>query len=134
MWRGFTDYAELAYGMVHPDRHRSGFGTTLLLARLASLPEPGFCWLAQIGTVSGSQSFYGRFGFRFRGRFRDERGTEFDFYRMRVYRSDWRRCRELLYNGNVDLDFSDAVVPTISDVEIEAARRHAAKDFQRARD
>jgi GNAT superfamily N-acetyltransferase len=32
--------AKLSYGMIHPDAHRKGIGTALLLARISALPEP----------------------------------------------------------------------------------------------
>ena len=60
--------ATLVFGMIHPDDHRKGYGTTLLLARLASLPKPtSYCTVVLYAT-DRSRTFYDRFGFSLRSR------------------------------------------------------------------
>jgi N-acetylglutamate synthase-like GNAT family acetyltransferase len=60
---GSTENAILAYGMVHPAFQKIQFGTALLLARLAALPEPSDRWVISMSTVGGSHTFFQRFGF-----------------------------------------------------------------------
>jgi N-acetylglutamate synthase-like GNAT family acetyltransferase len=55
----------LAFGMVHPSIKRQGLGTTLLLARLAALPDSLIPCAIAMTSVGGSNTFYDRFGFRF---------------------------------------------------------------------
>lgn len=57
--------AYLSFGMVHPAHHRQGFGTVLLLARLAMLKTTKEFSYAVLTTVGGSETFYERFGFSF---------------------------------------------------------------------
>jgi predicted N-acetyltransferase YhbS len=59
-----VEAAWLSYGMVLPEHQRRGIGTTLLLARLSLLPRVRTRWIVLMASVSGSESFYGRFGFR----------------------------------------------------------------------
>jgi len=60
--------AHLMFGMVHPDRHGQGFGTTLLFARLAALPCPDRWTTIYLNPVEASKNFYQRFGFADFGR------------------------------------------------------------------
>lgn len=111
-----TVFAALAFGMVHPQRHRQGFGTVLLLSRLAALPRPEPDYSILITTTGGSETFYERFGFRSIGRMPAEARIDaeiFDTYRMRLYGKDWDGCRASLALGGVMLDLADAVVPSV---------------------
>ena len=58
-----ADVAGLMFGMVHPQVKRQGYGTVLLLSRLALLSPPRKVWFITLSTIGGSESFYGRFGF-----------------------------------------------------------------------
>ena len=60
--------AHLMFGMIHPDRHFQGFGTTLLFARLAALPCPDRWTTVYLSPVETSKTFYQRFGFADFGR------------------------------------------------------------------
>lgn len=53
----------LAFGLVHPAWQRRGFGSALLLARLAALPEPDPYWNIALSAVESAQTFYQQFGF-----------------------------------------------------------------------
>lgn len=63
--QGGRHVACLSFGMVHPAHHRQGFGTALLLARLALLRTTQQFSFVALTTVGGSETFYGRFGFSF---------------------------------------------------------------------
>jgi ribosomal-protein-alanine N-acetyltransferase len=116
--QSLAELATLNFGMVHPKHHKQGFGTALLLARLATLPPPRFQWVAYISTTGGSESFYKRFGFVFNDRFTDEGRTAFDRYRIRIYKRDWQACRTALETASVTLDTSGVVVPLIEALQI----------------
>ncbi|MGH8048051.1 MAG: GNAT family N-acetyltransferase [Chthoniobacterales bacterium] len=105
------EVAGLSNGMIHPDSHKQGYGTALLLARLATLPSPQLQWQVFLSTAGGSETFYRRFRFVPSQPFTDERGTKFDLYRTRVYRPDWEACRDALAAASVAMDTADAVVP-----------------------
>ena len=106
--------AQLGFGMVHPDFHRKGFGTALLLARLSILPVPDEEWIISISTVGGSHTFYKRFGFTFVINHDGGSGTKLDWYRTRVRKPDWDACRARLQEGNIIMDIGDATIPTSS--------------------
>lgn len=103
----------LLYGLVHPEHHRQGLGTTLLLARLSALGPPPGVWWVFLSSAGDSASFYERFGFRHYGRYplppRDEL---FDCYRSYLRRSDLEACRELLAARGVRFDRTGIEVPT----------------------
>jgi len=89
----FLRRALLAFGMVHPQWHRRGVGTALLLARAAALPEPSPRWTLVLSTLSGSRSFYERFGFTKYGQHRDKiRGSRFDDHYAHLNRDAWTEC------------------------------------------
>jgi len=101
----------LAYGMVHPAFQKKQFGTTLLLARLAALPEPSDRWAILMSTVGGSHTFFERFGFDRLGSFPHEGGRAFDWYCSWLYRRDWEDCRSELAKSSIELRLAGAVVP-----------------------
>jgi N-acetylglutamate synthase-like GNAT family acetyltransferase len=116
-----AELATLNFGMIHPEHHKQGYGTALLLARIATLPPPDFQWAAFISTTGGSETFFRRFGFMHVSSFADEQGLEFDLHRTRIYKEDWRACHDALAAASIALDTSDAVVPAISNVQIRKA-------------
>ena len=86
--------ALLVFGMVHPDWHRRGVGTALLLARAAALPEPNPRWTLVLSPLPGSRSFYERFGFTKYAQHRDKiRGSTFDDHYAHLNRDTWTQCR-----------------------------------------
>ncbi|MCW2039309.1 GNAT family N-acetyltransferase [Xanthomonas campestris] len=55
--------ASLCWGMVHPQLHRQGLGTTLLLARLEALRLRAGIERIVLDTSQHTQAFYARHGF-----------------------------------------------------------------------
>ena len=105
-------WCSLVFGMVHPNLHRKGLGTTLLLARLAALERPTGVWWAGLSSAGGSATFFQRFGFLHYGRFPvlpDMR--EFDCYRTYLQESDWARCGRILEERQVTFDRAGLRVP-----------------------
>lgn len=111
---GASDNVILSYGMVHPAFQGKQFGTALLLARLAALPEPPSQWLIRMSTVGGSHTFFQRFGFGKYGSFPHEGGRVFDWYCSRLSRRDWQDCRSELVKASIDLNMAGAAVPEIA--------------------
>jgi ribosomal protein S18 acetylase RimI-like enzyme len=99
--------------MVHPAFQNKQFGTALLLARLAALPEPSDRWVIRMSTVGGSHTFFRRFGFDKYGRFPHETGRTFDWYLSRLDRRDWQDCRSALAKASIELNLAGAAVPEI---------------------
>jgi len=76
-YHGTCDCAFLSFGLVAPQHQRQGFGSTLLLARLALLnPLPYGCTVAMEVTPQ-SFAFYRRFGFQGYNIHTDEHGNRF---------------------------------------------------------
>jgi N-acetylglutamate synthase-like GNAT family acetyltransferase len=116
----------LAFGMVHPNLHRRGLGTTLLLARLAVLARPAGVWWAFLSSAGGSATFFERFGFLHYGRYPlppDMR--EFDCYRAYLEEADWDTCSRILAERHVHLDRAGIQVPVgpaIPNISLERKR------------
>jgi GNAT superfamily N-acetyltransferase len=82
-YHGSCDCAFLSFGMVAPPHQRRGFGTTLVIARLALLnPFPWGCTVAMEVTPQ-SFAFYRRFGFQGNGVHTDERGKQIREFQAR---------------------------------------------------
>jgi GNAT superfamily N-acetyltransferase len=102
----------LVFGMVHPDRHREGFGTAMLLARLAALPRPTDRWWAFLSSAGGSSTFYERFGFQYCGRTPIRSAAiALDCYRCYLEEAEWATCGRILEGRNVHFDRDGIVVP-----------------------
>ena len=102
----------LAFGMVHPELHRRGLGTTLLLARLAVLARPTGVWCAFLSSAGGSSTFFERFGFQHYGRYAlPPDMKEFDCYRAYLEESDWSTCARILAERQVHFDRDGIQVP-----------------------
>ena len=102
----------LAFGMVHPDLHKRGLGTTLLLARLAVLPRPTGVWWTFLASAGGSSTFFARFGFQHYGRYALPPDMEsFDCYRSYLEESDWETCAKILAARQVHLEREGIQVP-----------------------
>lgn len=113
-WPGSPNIAWLSFGMVDPDLHRRGYGTTLLLARLAVLPTPEHGYTVCIGTVGSCDSFYTRFGFRQYERTADESGTYFNHCYVFLSPLHWQACHDLLRWAGTALEINGVVVPPAS--------------------
>jgi GNAT superfamily N-acetyltransferase len=98
--RGPLHVVPLVFGMVHPQWQRRGVGSALLLARLASLPEPKPYWRVSLSPLRGSQSFYARFGFTYAGSL-PYLHLHTDWHDLHLYADEWRRCKEILIEAGV---------------------------------
>jgi ribosomal protein S18 acetylase RimI-like enzyme len=87
-----SQHAMLGYGMVHPLYQRGGFGTVLLLSRLAALPRPQVPWEIQMTSAGPSWTFYAQFGFSFKGQFVHANGVRLGYYTARLGASGWNAC------------------------------------------
>jgi len=105
--------AVLSFGMIHPDFHNQGFGTALLLARLASFPAFHSEWLAALSTTGGSETFYRRFGFTFVETYRDEKNLSSDCYYTILWSDHGKECRNILKRSSIRLEISGAIVPQL---------------------
>ncbi len=114
------DLAALSFGMVHPAWHKQGYGTVMLLARLASLPLPHAEWTAHMVTAGGSERFYGRFGFVYWDSPADEFGVKLPHYISKVYEPDVQDCRNTLSQAGVMMDTAGLSVP-IEIIPMQAA-------------
>jgi N-acetylglutamate synthase-like GNAT family acetyltransferase len=106
----------LEFGMIHPNFHRHGFGTVLLLARIVALQTPVFWrWLYLSTSPAGKAgSFFRRFNFICPGEYVDDRGNTFDYYMTRFDAWDWADCRKKLAKSSIDLRLGDTVVPKLT--------------------
>jgi ribosomal protein S18 acetylase RimI-like enzyme len=103
--------AALTFGIVDAQHHRRGFGTTLLMARLALLnPDPDGCTVG-MEVTSTSFSFYRRFGFQGYDVSSDERGSCFGQFSRTITPTDVAQCRRLLAQAGATLP-SDYVIPS----------------------
>jgi ribosomal protein S18 acetylase RimI-like enzyme len=101
----------LSYGMVHPKHQRLGYGTAVLLARLAALPQPSSDWIVALSTAGPSAPFYERFGFRFHNRYEHPVGIELDMYTALFNANGWTQCLDLLKASSVTFDPTSVTVP-----------------------
>jgi len=89
--------AHLMFGMIHPDRHFQGFGTTLLFARLAALPCPDRWTTVYLSPVETSKTFYQRFGFADFGRIPSSNsGSDVEVLYSVLTRGAWDSMRDRL--------------------------------------
>lgn len=116
-----AEVAYLSFLMVHPDHHRRGFGTAIMMAAFATLPPPDFQWAIFLSPISRSEMFYQRFGFRPAGRFTDERGTVHNQFLARLYKQDWQDCRDALASVPVALETAGVIVPPFRNRHISDA-------------
>lgn len=92
-YHGTRDCAILSFGLVAPEHQRRGFGTTLLIARLALLdPLPHGCSVAMEVTPE-SFTFFQRFGFEGYHIHTDELGNRFGHFSRIVRPPDIEQCR-----------------------------------------
>jgi N-acetylglutamate synthase-like GNAT family acetyltransferase len=102
--------AKISYGIIHPDAHRKGIGTALLLARIAALPEPDKPYVLTVSPLPHSRSFFKQFGFCFANKYQDTRtNKKFELLAVRVTRQDWLHARKRLSQASVELMVTEAV-------------------------
>jgi len=94
--QGRLEIAHLVFGMVHPSRQGRGFGTALLLARMAVLPVPRRWWTVLLVPVGGSETFYARFGFEFGMTTITTLGAPGDLHRVALTAKAQAQCIERL--------------------------------------
>ena len=104
--------AALSFGMIRPDRHGMGYGSALLLARVAALPQPDPLMRIFMSSVEGSVGFYKKFGFAFVKRFQMDENTELDWYYVQIKPPAWEASRILLASARVEFDPDSVKVPT----------------------
>lgn len=116
------DYATMSFGMVHPSHQGKGFGTILLLARLALLPKPRSFYRVILSTVGGSETFYGRFGFEFLATTTDTKGRLSDNYMVIFGNVAQARCIAALRTVQIAASLANTSIPrfnsTVSDQTI----------------
>lgn len=115
--------AVLSFGMVDPKHQRRGFGTTLLMARLALLHPPLFGGNVLMEATPHSLPFYRRFGFQSYSVYTDEAGLRLECLYLRVLRGDVQRCATELLQAGATLP-EDYVLPVDSAWE-KSPRREA---------
>jgi hypothetical protein len=98
----------LLFGMVDPGLHGQGFGTALLLARLAALSEPSKPTNVLLSPVAGSLEFVARFGFAYQGEM-PGRLSRFSVHAAVLDSDAWRTCREAVR----DLGFAPEQLPAV---------------------
>jgi predicted N-acetyltransferase YhbS len=107
-------FAALSFGMVHPEHHQSGFGTTLLLSRLSLLSLQGKRCTVMLSTVGGSETFYGRFGFRYLQSIPDQGGYAGDTYIARLAHGDPERCALKLNRARLAPELWERPIPSFA--------------------
>ena len=113
MNQGENNCASLCYGLIHPAHHKEGFGTVMLLARLALLPVPDGRWFTFMLTVKGSATFYQRFGFS--GELMvDDRNNEMWQYSTLIDPGCLQQCREALAAASITIDTKGVMIPPIA--------------------
>jgi N-acetylglutamate synthase-like GNAT family acetyltransferase len=102
----------LSFGMIHPDYQRQGFGSALLLARLAALPKPEQPIFVCMAPVRNSVKYYERFGFEFLARVqlgKDQHKT--DVFTSVLEAAAWDACASLLFASKIETRFDQFPVP-----------------------
>jgi GNAT superfamily N-acetyltransferase len=117
--------AWLFFGLIHPQSHRRGLGSALLLARLAMLP-PAEWWPISLQAVPTSRSFYETLGFRFDPTMKYEGGAECSAMCAYLNSADRKLCDTLLRDAGVTLPSIQPVVP-VTMTEIPATFRGASE-------
>ncbi len=104
------DFAVLSYGLVHPQWHGRGIGSTLLVARIAVIPKE--IPVVALMTVPASRSFYESYGFCQRASM-NVRGAELPLCYARICPDDIQYCQSLLARAGVKLPAHALNVPVI---------------------
>lgn len=103
------EFANLFYGLVHPDHHRRGFGTAMLFARLSLLPPPRDEW--QIGMYSVADSFHRRFGFHPVDVAHDEHQNRMVHLQLHISQIGILRSRAVLQAAGIKVECAGYRIP-----------------------
>jgi ribosomal-protein-alanine N-acetyltransferase len=104
--------SSLVFGLVHPNWHRQGFGSALLLARLSVLPKPTPRSWVHLSSGGTSDNYFQRFGFEHYGRMPIPPSMLlFDCYRSFLEEEEWRECSSILARRGVRFDRDGIAVP-----------------------
>jgi GNAT superfamily N-acetyltransferase len=102
----------LVYLLVHPEHHRKGIGTTMMLASLGLLPQPSGneIQVVALTTLPHAISFYELFGFY---RWSDERKPErtIPIFTLPVLQELNTRCQDWLAQAGTRLDALGSLIP-----------------------
>ena len=109
----YMHFAMLSYGLVDPRWHGKGFGSVLLLARLACLPLD--IEHVSLIAVPSSKSFYESYGFRERGRLQID-NLECIVCEARIAPDDIHYGESLLARCGVEMPAHELTVPVITKV------------------
>jgi GNAT superfamily N-acetyltransferase len=93
--------AHLSYGMVDPAWHRRRVGTLLLLARIATLPEPAPWGILKMTNVPSAATFYQRFGF---GPYHSVDPDGLHRHAASIDRDSWRATRRIVDDCGVRVE------------------------------
>jgi GNAT superfamily N-acetyltransferase len=114
MQKKWLNLASLTFGMVHPDYQRQGFGTILLLARLALLKKTLWPWQILLSPGLTSGTFYSQFGFRFLSRNRSPLGQDMDTFAA-VLRPAERVAFDRVFSAiSISPEVRHAVIPPMT--------------------
>lgn len=117
-------FAPLSFGMIHPTYHRNGYGTVLLLSRLALLrPHNGKIW-ALLTTAGGSESYYCRFGFKFVQAIQATEEYLEKHYFVEMNLAHQELCRSYLTRVTQDPKLQEAPIPIFERPLLEEAVTH----------
>lgn len=103
--------AWLAFGIIDANKQGRGFGTKLLLSRLALLPEPDAYWQVFLQGLEASAGFYRGFGFEYFGSVSVDGGSpELDLYYTVLKKSIVRSLRVELLDAEHNAHLKDLTV------------------------
>ena len=117
--------AFLTFGMVHPSQHKNGLGTALLMSRLALLRHHTNPTFACLSTAGGSESFYGRFGFKFMVAEQTSPDYLQKTYYVRVSSEDASMCHAALKSLSAPSGFFELEIPPASKLKTSEERVNA---------
>lgn len=103
------EFTNLFYGLVHPDHHRRGFGTAMLLTRLSLLPPPRDEW--QIMMYSVADSFHRKFGFHPVNEAHDEHHNRMAHLLVHLSQIDIQRARAPLQAAGIRVECPPYSIP-----------------------
>lgn len=103
--------ALLVFGSIRPDRHRMGYGSTLLLARIAALPQPQPSWYVVMTSLAKSVRFFRNYGFGYLKRLPDDDGNEWDNYCTKVSLRAWVESRAILAASDAAIESGALAMP-----------------------
>ncbi len=108
--------AHLAFGLIHPSRQRRGYGSRLLVARIALLRENHGNTTVTLCATENSVGFYEKVvGFHQFSRETDKHGNRFHWLELHLTRELLKMSQDCIDNSDVELA-SDLAVPVKRDL------------------